>query len=117
MNSRYRFKHWLKALVATFTTAVVGIAILLNLPQPPAQGLSSVAAEGAKLFMGQGCAACHQTGSALLAPQLAGIFGSIQTLTDGSQIRAENPTYGNRLPFPKPRSSRATLPPCPSTAT
>jgi uncharacterized membrane protein len=89
MNSRYQFKHWLKALFATFIAAVGLIALLLNLPGQSAPGLSSAAAEGSKLFLNQGCAACHQTGSTLLAPQLAGIFDSLQTLADGSQIKAD----------------------------
>jgi uncharacterized membrane protein len=89
MNSRYQFKHWLKALFATFIAAVGLIALLLNLPGQSAPGLSSAAAEGSKLFLNQGCAACHQTGSALLAPQLSGIFNSLQPLADGSQIKAD----------------------------
>jgi uncharacterized membrane protein len=89
MNSRYQFKHWLKALFATFIAAVGLIALLLNLPGQSAPGLSSAAAEGSKLFLNQGCAACHQTGSTLLAPQLAGIFDSLQMLADGSQVKAD----------------------------
>lgn len=42
--------------------------------------------EGAKLFLGQGCAACHQAGSAQLGPNLHGIFGSTQILADDSKI-------------------------------
>jgi cytochrome c oxidase subunit 2 len=55
-----------------------------------AEGVAlSPAAEGAKLFVGQGCAACHQQGSSQLAPDLAGIYNSEQVLADGSKVTAD----------------------------
>jgi uncharacterized membrane protein len=91
MNSRYHFKHWLGAIFGTFAAAAGAIALLLA---PPAAGAKVLtpAEQGAKLFVGQGCAACHQAGSSQLAPDLAGIFGSEQVLADGSKVTADD-TY------------------------
>ena len=76
MNSRYHFKHWLAAIFGTFAAACGVIALLLTSPVEAEGSALSPAAEGAKLFVGQGCAACHQQGSAQLAPDLAGIYKS-----------------------------------------
>jgi uncharacterized membrane protein len=89
MNSRYHFKHWLAAICGTFAAACGVIALLLSSPVE-AEGVAlSPAAEGAKLFVGQGCAACHQQGSSQLAPDLAGIYNSEQVLADGSKVTAD----------------------------
>lgn len=89
MNSRYHFKHWLAAIFGTFAAAAGAIALLLKSPVEKQGAALSPAAEGAKLFVGQGCAACHQQGSSQLAPDLAGIFGSEQVLADGSKVIAD----------------------------
>jgi uncharacterized membrane protein len=89
MNSRYYFRHWLKAIFATFITTCALIAMLLGIPSEKTAYTSPAAAAGAKLFVSQGCAACHQVGSSQLAPDLKGIFHSTQILTDESGILAD----------------------------
>lgn len=86
MNSRYYFKHWLKAIFGTFITACVLIGLLLNMGSGKTADSSPAAAAGAKLFVSQGCAACHQMGSSQIAPDLTGISHSTQTLTDASEV-------------------------------
>lgn len=89
MNSRYYFKHWLTAISGTFIMACASIGILLDTtPEKTASG-SPAAAAGSKLFISQGCAACHQTGSSQPAPDLKGIFRSTQILTDESKVVAD----------------------------
>jgi len=46
----------------------------------------SPAAQGRKLFLQNGCVACHETG---LAPNLQGVFGQPVILSDGSTIVAD----------------------------
>jgi uncharacterized membrane protein len=86
MNSRYYFKHWLVSIFATFILACVLIGSLLAAPTGQATGAVQ---EGAKLFVSQGCAACHQAGASQLAPDLKGIFNSTQILTDDSKVLAD----------------------------
>ena len=86
MNSRYQFKHWLASILATFVLACFLIGGLLAVP---AVGMAAVPADvqaGGKLFVSQGCAACHQAGASQLGPSLQGIFGSTQILADESTI-------------------------------
>lgn len=89
MNSRYHFKHWLGAIFGTFAAAAGAIALLLAPPAAEGKVLTP-AEQGAKLFVGQGCAACHQAGSSQLAPDLAAIFGSEQVLADGSKVTVDD---------------------------
>ncbi len=84
MNSRYHFKHWLASIFVTFALASVLIGALLAEPPATAGGPA-----GAKLFVSQGCAACHQPGGSPLAPDLRGILGSRQILVDGSELVAD----------------------------
>jgi uncharacterized membrane protein len=85
MNSRYYFKHWLASIFAVFIAACVLIGAFLATPS----GKITASGEGAKLFVSQGCAACHQAGASQLAPELKGIFKSTQTLADDSKIIAD----------------------------
>ena len=92
MNSRYYFRQWLIALFGTFVAACAAIACLLPTPIkaiPGAAVVDPTIQEGAKLFLSQGCAACHQAGSAQLGPNLQGIFGSIQILANESKITVD----------------------------
>ncbi len=58
----------------------------------------SLVAQGQVLFMRYGCSGCHgsngaggpQSGSLVRAPQLAGLYGSPVTLTDGRVVRADD---------------------------
>jgi uncharacterized membrane protein len=85
MNSRYWFRQWLLSIFATFLLACVLIGALIAEPA----GNASAAAEGGKLFVSQGCAACHQTGSSQIAPDLHGVFNSTQVLADGTNVVAD----------------------------
>ena len=87
MNSRYYFKHWLAGIFAIFALACVAIGALLATPSGDME--KAAAGEGARLFVSQGCAACHQPGASQLAPNLQGIFNSEQLLTDGSTAIAD----------------------------
>ena len=87
LNSRYYFKHWLAGIFAIFALACVAIGALLATPSGDME--KAAAGEGARLFVSQGCAACHQPGASQLAPNLQGIFNSEQLLTDGSTAIAD----------------------------
>jgi cytochrome c oxidase subunit II len=58
----------------------------------------NLVAQGQVLFMRYGCSGCHgsngasgpQSGSVVRAPQLAGLYGSPVTLTDGRVVRADD---------------------------
>lgn len=89
MNSRYHFRHWLAAIFGTILAACGLIGTLLSLPDARAISAAPGVREGSKLFVSQGCAACHQVGSAQIAPNLHGVFGSIKVLTDGSKVFAD----------------------------
>ncbi len=89
MNSRYYFRYWLVSIVGTFVLACVLIGTLLAMPSGNATAAAPGVGEGAKLFVSQGCAACHQAGASQLAPDLKGIFKSTQTLADDSKIIAD----------------------------
>src|SRR5271155_5379244 len=46
----------------------------------------SLAQNGERLFASMGCNACHSGSAAARGPNLAGVYGSKLTLTDGSQV-------------------------------
>ncbi len=46
----------------------------------------SLAQNGERLFASMGCNACHSGNAAARGPNLAGVYGSKLTLTDGSQV-------------------------------
>lgn len=111
MNSRYGFRHWLAAIFGTFALACVLIGVLLAAPAGQA---SSAVHEGGKLFVSQGCAACHQTGSAQLAPNLQGIFSSTRILADGSKLIADEMYLRESITQPQQRIVKgfaAAMPP------
>ncbi len=87
MNARYRFDDWLPALGGTVFVGGTAIYLLLAVPESvmPSGG-GSLAEGGKKVFLSQGCAACHMPGSGDLAPRLEGIFGHTQPLADGSEV-------------------------------
>ena len=93
MNSRTRFKHWAVSIFGTFVAACLLIAGLLSVPEANAKAGVEVdprVAAGAKLFVSQGCAACHQEGAAQLGPSLVGVFGRKEVLADGSTVLADD---------------------------
>jgi len=92
MNSRYYFRHWLPAIFGTFAAACGLIALLLAIPTKASAAranLDPAVAAGAKLFLSQGCAACHQAGASRIAPNLQGLLGSKRVFTDGSGLIAD----------------------------
>jgi cytochrome c oxidase subunit 2 len=46
----------------------------------------SLAQNGERLFASMGCNSCHSGNAAARGPNLAGVFGSKLSLTDGSQV-------------------------------
>ena len=48
----------------------------------------SLAVEGGNLYRRLGCGACHGAGSTMRAPPLDGLYGSVVTLADGSEVTA-----------------------------
>lgn len=89
MNLRTKFRHWAVSIFATFIVACMLIGGLLAVPSATAKTVDPAVAAGAKLFVSQGCAACHQEGSAQLGPSLTGIFGREEGLIDGSTVLAD----------------------------
>jgi cytochrome c oxidase subunit 2 len=54
------------------------------------QGVSqSLAQQGAALFRSHGCSGCHDAGSTVHAPPLAGLYGGLVHLQDGRVVRAD----------------------------
>jgi uncharacterized membrane protein len=113
MNSRYYFRQWLVSIFGTFVLACVLIGALLA----PTTGQSSGAVQkGGRLFLSQGCAACHHLGSAQLAPDLQGLFNSAVTLTDGSTVAADEAYLRESIREPQRRIVKgfaASMPPLP----
>ena len=102
MNSRYYFRQWLIAIFGTFIAACSAIACLLSLPAEKTTAAADPAVqEGAKLFVSQGCAACHQVGASQLAPNLQGVYGSTQILADDSKVTADEIYLLNSIKQPQ----------------
>ncbi len=89
MNSRYYFKYWLVAIFGTVMLAGGLIGTLIAAPTEQTSAAPDVM-KGGKLFVSQGCAACHQAGASQLGPNLSKIYNSTQTLTDDSKIVADD---------------------------
>ncbi len=49
----------------------------------------TLAQQGRALFMRNGCSGCHDAQSTIHAPTLAGLYGSVVHLADGSAVRAD----------------------------
>ena len=105
MNSRYHFRYWLVSIFGTFLLACALIGTLLSAPavKKVTTAAEPDAAEGAALFVSQGCAACHQAGMSQLAPDLTGIFNSTRTLSDGSEIVADEAYLRESIRKPQSR--------------
>jgi uncharacterized membrane protein len=90
MNLRHHFTEWLHVLSGVLVFAFTTIGILVVLPGILGHTQAGSAVEsGRRLFISQGCATCHQQGSAEIAPRLEGVFGHPQTLSDGTQVMAD----------------------------
>jgi cytochrome c oxidase subunit 2 len=57
-----------------------------------AVAVDPLAKAGAKLFISQTCATCHQAGSSQLGPSLNGLYGTTVLLADGTRTQA-NESY------------------------
>lgn len=101
MNSRHHFRHWLASIFGSFTAACVLIGILLATPDQADTGNLTDAEAGAKLFVSLGCAACHQSGSSQLAPNLQGLFGKTRTFSDGTTVLADETYIRNAIVQPQ----------------
>ena len=89
MNSRYCFGGWLVAIFIVFLIACGLIKVFLIMPASTSDvGLTDVQ-KGAKLFVAQGCAVCHQVGSSQLAPNLDKLYNSTVQLADGGTVIAD----------------------------
>lgn len=103
LNSRNRNPNWLVSLFGSLILAGILIAVMIAWPEdriatPPRSASGGKAVEeividpnvqaGAKLFVSQTCATCHQGGSSQLGPSLNGIYGSTVILADGSRVVA-----------------------------
>jgi cytochrome c oxidase subunit 2 len=75
--------------------AVMGGGFVAMRPQAYARWLAgqasagALAVQGGALYVRLGCGACHDAGSAVSAPPLAGLAGTTVTLADGSRTRAD----------------------------
>lgn len=60
-----------------------------------------LAAQGAKLFVSMGCSGCHAENARVHAPSLAGIYGTLQPLADGSFVRADEGYLRDSILLPR----------------
>jgi cytochrome c oxidase subunit 2 len=66
------------------------------------QGLNaSLAQQGEALFREYGCSGCHGANSTVHAPALAGLYGRLVYLEDGSTIRADERYIRDSILLPK----------------
>jgi len=100
LNSRNKNPNWLVSLFGSLALAGILIAWMIawpedRIPTAPSGGSGSEPATesvidpnvkaGARLFVSQTCATCHQGGSSQLGPSLNGIYGRTVILADGSR--------------------------------
>jgi len=117
MNARHHFHDWLPCLGGTFLFSCVAIFIFLALPgalHPSATPGQIQIAAGKQLFLGKGCAACHMQGGNALAPDLHGVFGTIQQLADGTEVRADESYLRDSIRTPGARIVKGYAPAMPS---
>jgi len=101
LNSRNQNPNWLVSLFGSLGLAGIVIAWMVAWPEdrltalPKSASGSETSEEsvidpnvtaGARLFVSQTCATCHQGGSSQLGPALNGIYGRTVTLSDGSRV-------------------------------
>lgn len=58
-------------------------------------------AAGEQLFAAKGCVTCHAEGSGARGPNLAGAFGSIQTMQDGTQVKVDEDYIRESILYPQ----------------
>ncbi|MFZ4774644.1 MAG: urate hydroxylase PuuD [Terrimicrobiaceae bacterium] len=92
MNARYHFSDWLPCVGGAFFFSTATIFVFLALPNVMESSSSPEQrriATGRQLFLGTGCGTCHMQGSAGLAPDLHGVSGKPQTMSDGAVVIAD----------------------------
>lgn len=115
MNARYWFHDWLPALGGTVLVSIAAIYVLIALPDSMASsGTDSVAEAGRRLFVSQGCAACHMPGSSQLAPDLHGIYGKSQPLADGREVVVDEEYLRESIRNPQAKVARGFAPSMPA---
>ena len=81
------------------------------------QGLhESLAAQGEGLFRSYGCGGCHGAGSTVHAPSLAGLYGRLVQLQDGSRVRADQRYIRDSILLPNKEIAAGYPPVMPSYA-
>jgi cytochrome c oxidase subunit II len=76
----------------------------------------TLAAAGKKLFESYGCSGCHTQGSTVRAPSLAGIYGQIVPLQDGTTVVADDAYIRDSILEPKKQIVAGYKPVMPSFA-
>jgi mono/diheme cytochrome c family protein len=105
LNSRNQNPNWLVSLLGSLTLAGILIGVMIVWPEDsvPAPAKTKTSGEvvvepvidpnvkaGAKLFISQTCATCHQGGSSQLGPSLNGIYGKTVILADNTRVVAND---------------------------
>jgi cytochrome c oxidase subunit II len=76
----------------------------------------SLAAQGEALFRSYGCSGCHGAGSTVHAPSLAGLYGRLVHLQDGTSVRADQRYIRDSILLPKKEIAAGYPPVMPSYA-
>lgn len=118
MNMRHHYLNWLPALGCTVFASIGILSVLLTLPpalQAAGWGRPPAPTEaGRRLFISQGCAACHMEGSSQIAPSLAGLYGQEQTLESGGSARVDDAFIRTAILEPQKQVARGFAPSMPS---
>ena len=76
----------------------------------------SLAASGKRLFDSYGCSGCHAEGGTVRAPSLAGLYGRVVPLQDGSTVVADDAYIHDSILQPKKQVVAGYRPVMPSFA-
>jgi uncharacterized membrane protein len=118
MNTRHHDVNWLPALGCTVFSAIGILSVILTLPpaiQAAGWGRPPAPAEaGRRLFVSQGCAACHMEGSSQIAPSLAGLHGHEQILESGESVMVDDGFIRTAILDPQKQVARGFAPAMPS---
>ena len=114
MNQRYDHRGWLAWLIALVVTATLAISVLLKSEEGSSVSKSPEIGQGKDLFLSRGCAACHMEGGSQIAPSLHGIFGTTQTLADGSKAIVDDAYLRESILAPQAKIVAGFAPAMPS---
>jgi len=76
----------------------------------------SLVAQGEALFRSHGCSGCHAAASTVHAPSLAGLYGRVVQLQDGTSVRADQRYIRDSILLPKKEIAAGYPPVMPSYA-